>query len=138
MCSAEILTSECSRVLNSGSWHSPFIYLLDSFSICYLILKLRSEFMATAGHCQELRSQILKVSPPIPSSPAPHTRLSIFPMAKPFFFWRFTSLYLENAMYVCNRIKEIISDGKQTTGLVLFCSCTLYIVVFTVFIHIFK
>lgn len=118
--------------LNSGSWHSPFLYLLDSFSICYLILKLRSEFMATAGHCQELRSQILKVSPPIPSSPAPtldrfyqNRQPSFFPWLNLFFFRRFTSLYLENAMYVCNRIKEIISDGKQTTGLALFCSCTL-------------
>ncbi len=36
------------------------------------MLTLRSEFMATAsGHCQELRSQTLAVSPPIPSSPAP-------------------------------------------------------------------
>ncbi len=186
--------------LNSGSWHSPFIYLLDSFSICCLMLTLRSEFMATAsGHCQELRSQTLAVSPPIPSSPAPTSsglrhsqylrpshqapppraqvsdthsisahpikprphelRSQMLPVSPPipsspaptssglrhsqylrpshqappphfrsshgwtFFFRRFTSLYLENAMYVCNRIKEIISDGKKTTGLPLFCSC---------------
>lgn len=69
MFSAEILTSECP--LNSGSWHSQYIYFSIHFSICYLILTLQSEFTATAGHCQELRSQILKVSPPIPSSPAP-------------------------------------------------------------------
>lgn len=67
-------------------------------------------------------------------------------MAKPFsfsfFFWRFTILYLENAMYVCNRIKEIINDGKQTTGLVLFCLCALVVftslsVVFVAFLGVF-
>lgn len=95
--------------------------------------------MATAGHCQELRSQILPSISTHPIKPRPHT--SIFPMAKPFFFRRFTSLYLENAMYVCNRIKEIISDGKNYwTGVVLFIVFTSWSVisVFTVLIYILK
>jgi len=54
------------------------------FSICYLMLKFQSEFTATAGHCQELRSQILKVSPPIPSSPVPRQTASQEPAAFPF------------------------------------------------------
>lgn len=62
------------------------------FSICYLILKLQSEFTVTAGHCQELRSQILKVSPLSHQAPS-RARLPLnnrqpsgFPMAELFFF----------------------------------------------------
>lgn len=89
---------------------SEYIYLLGSFSICYLILTLQSEFTATAGHCQELRSQILKVSPPTPSSPAPmldclcqNGQPSVFPMAELFFFFFFSEIYksIFRKCYVC-------------------------------------
>lgn len=128
-----------SRDFNAGmpwfqlrfSAFSEYIYLLGSFSICYLILTLQSEFTATAGHCQELRSQILKSISTHSIKPRPHVRLPLseraafhFSHGWTFFFFffslRFTSLYLENAMYVCNRIKEIINDGKQNSGLVVF------------------
>lgn len=126
--SAEILMP--SSGFSSGSWHSHTIFIFVQF-IFYLLLdtdiskRKRERSQRISRLLQDtVKSSGLRYSQYLrPSHQAPPTRqtASIRTGSLPFLPWlhhlfvffRFTSLYLENAMYVCNRIKEIINDGKH-------------------------